>query len=207
MTTPQRVASLLVQLYPAAWRREYGAELEAVLLARPLGIGTVNDVVWSALGQHVRYAAPPVVLGTAAMAAVAAWLWVNLTMPETMTPWGSLLRHTTMLRPSVIMWPFRSEAYVLLLLACGAWTYIRTGTTAPRAGFAAMEMTGLAGLPVMFVGLLMAFDVVSLPTYSALPVFSASFYEFGSAWVWGALGGLLGRGYVRRRGARLEVRG
>ena len=47
----------------------------------------------------------------------------------------------------------------------------------------------------------------SLPTYSALPVFSASFYEFGSAWVWGALGGLLGRGYVRRRGARLEVRG
>ena len=201
MTRHERLAAFLVGLYPAAWRQEYGAELQALLLARPIAVGTVNDVVWSALGQRARHLPPPVVLGAVSMVLFTAWASMNVIRPETLSsPWLSLLQPTGLTRPTVIVWALRSEAFVAMLLACGAWTESRYRTTAPRAGFAAMLTTGMAGAPVIVLGFLIAFDVVSFPAHRALPVISATFFEFGAAWVWGALGALASR-YVRARRA------
>lgn len=48
-----RLARVLVRLYPRGWRRRYGAEFEAMLEDAPGGIGTMIDVMGSALGERV----------------------------------------------------------------------------------------------------------------------------------------------------------
>lgn len=48
-----KLARALVRMYPRAWRRRYGAEFEALLEEGPGGLGTVIDVMGSALGERV----------------------------------------------------------------------------------------------------------------------------------------------------------
>jgi hypothetical protein len=49
----RRVAQLLVRVYPRAWRERYGVEFAALLEDRPSGLGTVLDVLGSALCERV----------------------------------------------------------------------------------------------------------------------------------------------------------
>jgi hypothetical protein len=48
------VRSLLIRLYPAAWRARYGDEFEAVLDEQPLGPFDVADILLAALDAHVN---------------------------------------------------------------------------------------------------------------------------------------------------------
>jgi hypothetical protein len=48
------VRSLLIQLYPAAWRERYGDEFEAVLDEQPLGPFDVADILLAALDAHLN---------------------------------------------------------------------------------------------------------------------------------------------------------
>jgi hypothetical protein len=49
----RRLARLLVQLYPHAWRERYGAEFEALLESSRGGLRTASHVVWAALGERI----------------------------------------------------------------------------------------------------------------------------------------------------------
>ena len=48
-----RLAHLLVRLYPRPWRERYGGELEALLQTRRVDLLTSANVVWSAFHEHV----------------------------------------------------------------------------------------------------------------------------------------------------------
>ena len=48
-----RVARLLVRAYPRRWRKRYGTEFEALLLAEPGGLGNLADVARSALRERI----------------------------------------------------------------------------------------------------------------------------------------------------------
>ena len=47
------VAYLLTRLYPRAWRERYGQEFEALLQDGRGHLGTMANVLWSALGEHI----------------------------------------------------------------------------------------------------------------------------------------------------------
>lgn len=194
------MASFLVSLYPDAWRREYGDELEQLLLSRPMSAGTVNDVFWSAIGQRLRHLSPHVMLGLPTMAFFAAWCAVNVAVPDTMqNDWTALIHHTTKLQPSAVVYPFRSDAFALLLFACGAWTHKRLQLSPARCGLSAMLLTGYAGFPVMVLGTLMALGILALPGFTPLQVFATTFFQFGTSFIWGLVGGLAARWLATRR--------
>ena len=45
---------LLLTLYPAAWRKEYGEEVRSMLLAQPLTATVIVDVHLNAMRQNFR---------------------------------------------------------------------------------------------------------------------------------------------------------
>jgi hypothetical protein len=47
-----RLARMLTRLYPQSWRQRYGAEFEAFLETGSGGLGTLANVVWSALCER-----------------------------------------------------------------------------------------------------------------------------------------------------------
>jgi hypothetical protein len=51
------IKNILLRLYPAAFRKEYGEEFADVLASRPLTLGAVANVLWSSAGQRFRHAA------------------------------------------------------------------------------------------------------------------------------------------------------
>jgi hypothetical protein len=53
MKLRESVIGLLLRAYPAAWRREFGAELEEVLLHSQLRLPVIANVIASALGERV----------------------------------------------------------------------------------------------------------------------------------------------------------
>ena len=67
MMTKDWLIAALLRIYPAAWRREYGAELTAILQGRPLGLRVMTDVLWNGLRLRVRAAEPSTILGLASM--------------------------------------------------------------------------------------------------------------------------------------------
>src|SRR5262245_49000975 len=119
MRSRHMMTTVLLRLYPHAWRKEYGAELAGILLARPLNWGVVGDVVWSSLGQRFRVAEPSSLVGFASMLVVLAGFTV------------------------------RPGHFVLSLVGCGCWTHLRFGRTVKQSGIAAMRMSVIAGLPAM----------------------------------------------------------
>jgi len=59
--------SRLIRFYPAAWRARYGAELEALLAARPPKLGDRLDLMFGALDAHLH----PELVAAGARAAAA----------------------------------------------------------------------------------------------------------------------------------------
>ena len=194
------IVRILLHLYPAAWRREYGAELMDMLLARPLTVGVAGDVLIGALQQRVRASEPAMYLGLALLLVVVF----------------GLVRNQSILPPT-------SNSYVLILFGCGVWTHLRHGGELSQSGKEAMKISFIAGIPVMAAGLLMLFGVTDAhPTQNRcwLRVSDASspLHALQSAtcppaplgvslspllvlpwsWVWGVGGGALGREITRR---------
>lgn len=229
MMLKPRIVAALVRLYPAEWRDEYGPELTDMLMADGLDARIIGDVLWNGVLQRIRTAAPSTLFGVAVMLAILAALVSNIVAPPVdgrgLT---DVLRPSSKTWPTVMVKPFGSELYVMILVWCGCWTHLRHRGTLPQSGLAAMRLGFIAGIPVMLAGILMLFgilDVVVLepgrtPTtfhghgltytyYSAnhlrltpFGVFVSPLFRLPESWLWGLLGGLLGRTILRSRQRR-----
>jgi len=203
----QTIVRAILRLYPPAWRREYGGELTDILLARRLSPKILVDVVWNGLWQRVRFAEPSTLLGLASV--------LMLLGGFVLTPgrydhekWIALLKPTYLAFPTVTVRMMVSEPYVLMLIVCGCWTQLRYGRTATQSGLAAMRMSLLAGIPIIVVGLLFAVGVFSVTFVDAsarsfapspLSMTIAPIMRLPESWIWGAVGGQLGRWISRSR--------
>lgn len=207
MTRRSVIVAMLLRVYLRAWRREYGAELADILIARPVTPRVLADVAWNGLRQRVRAAEPSTLLGLASMLFLLGG--VVLTPTNYDQRWTALLQPTSKTFPTVTVTFMLSEVYAILLVACGCWTHLRYGRTPGRAGVAAMKMSLIAGIPVTLGGLLMMFgllDIATSPARSAVVYFPiplvltlAPLLRVPEAWIWGAIGGLLGRWIARSR--------
>jgi hypothetical protein len=207
MTREQWIVAALVRLYPAAWRAEYGLELTDLLLARPLGPRVIADTAWNGLRLRGRAAEPSTILGLLSMLAMLTGLAVSGGRYGG-DAWA-VLRPSSMTFPTITVTFLTSELYVLLLGVCGCWTHLRHGGKVTRAGVAAMRMSLIAGIPIMLMGLLMAFgflDVIMLDSRGGAPmrpfawaIVAAPLARVPEAWIWGSFGGLLGKRISRRR--------
>jgi hypothetical protein len=205
--TKDWVVAALLRIYPAAWRREYGVELTGILLGRPLGPREIADVAWNGVWQRTRTAEPSSVLGLASM----LLMLTGFVVPggSYSGAWKALLRPSWRMFPTVNVTFMASEFYVLLLVVCGCWTYLRNGGKVTQSGLAAMRMSVIAGIPIMLIAVLlmsgfldMAFlDARGVATIrpSALAILIAPLSRLPEAWIWGSIGGQLGKWIVRQR--------
>ncbi len=199
MTTRRMLVSALVWFYPREWRRQYGPELRAILESEVLSAGTILDVLRGALWQRARTAAPSTILGAIVMLLVLGGIVLS---PTAYGHSGTaFIRPSGKTFPTVTVTFFASEAFAVLLVACGCWTQLRYGRGAVKA---AMWMTLLAGIPVMVFGALILLGGLSAtiplpgdPARTITPspwamMIAPSARTLESA-IWGALGGQLAR--------------
>jgi hypothetical protein len=199
MSVRHAVAAVLLKAYPFAWRMEYGAELTDLLAARPLTPFVIADVIWSGLRQRVRAADPSTLLGVSSMlAVVGGYILTPSRYDET---WTAFVRPASMTVPAFTVTFIASEVYAVLLLGCGCWTHLRSGTTPNQSGIAAMRMSLIAGIPVVAGGLLLAAGAIDV-TFSGfaphvaprpVPMVVSTLLRLPEAWFLGALGGGLSR--------------
>ena len=212
------LVSLLMRLYPKAWRNEYGTELADMLQARPLTARVCSDIVQSALSQRLRAVQAPtwvgiglmfVTIGAIASIIVAAPAYQQSMLPE----------HIEILQK-----PMRSEFYVLVLFCIGFWTAV-TGTRSP--GRAAMRASMIASIPIALTGLLMLTGILDyaevlpgqisttvhdrgilytfykgiqqIPGPAPLAFLLSPLLRLPGAWLWGTIGGSLGHKYANWR--------
>jgi hypothetical protein len=188
----------LVRLYPAAWRDEYGAELTDLLLARPLGPLVIADVLWNGLRLRAQSAAPSTILGVPLM------LFILAALVE--SGGGAMMRPSHRTFPTVAVTSMSAFHFIYLSIFCGCWTHLRYGGRARRAGFAAMRMGFIAGIPIMVTAVLMrsglldlSFSGAQLPPPSPWAILIAPLARLPECWIWGALGGQLGKRVARNR--------
>lgn len=205
MTTGWVVAALM-RLYPAAWRREYGEELTAILLERPLGARVIADVAWNGFWQRTRAAEPSTILGVAVMLGVVISFVV--TGGTYGRAWVPFLQATSRTFPPFEVTILASEIFAYLLVTCGCWTHLRHRGKARESGVAAMRMSAIASMPVILIAVLMMAGLLELtfvgprlPPPSPLAILLTPLVRLPGAWIYGALGGQLGKWIVRRRRA------
>ena len=157
---------VLVLLYPPVWRSQYGAEFRVLLEQCPLTLGTVLDVIGSALFQRVRLDEPWKVVGVPCLLfALAGVAWL---------PDGAV------------------AASIPLPVLVGFWTVVRGGGVRNRGGGAAVRFALLAAwVPYMLLGVLIACGV-NAPS-SAQAAIPAVGLRLPVAWGLGWLGGNAGR--------------
>jgi hypothetical protein len=212
MTRRQVAARMLVSIYPAAWRREYGPELLDILGSRPITARIIVDVAWNGSWQRARGSQPWTVLGLMSAALILAGF--------VMTPsaygrqWTALLQPVATTFPPATITFVIAEIYVLCMVACGCWTYLRRPDTLNRCGIAAMKMSLVAGLPIMICALLMLAGLADLTALAPqrirpLPwvMLLSPVLRLPEAWIWGAVGGLLGRWLSRGSDRLAELPG
>jgi type II secretory pathway component PulM len=120
------LVALLMHLYPRAWRAEYGAELERMLLARRLGAAVTIDVAASAAWQRMRAIEASAVAGIGLMLVTIAVLVWNVMAPPSYASFSE--------RIGLLQRPMRSELYVLVIAVVGFWRPVvaRIRQGAPR---------------------------------------------------------------------------
>jgi hypothetical protein len=210
--------SLLMRLYPLAWRNEYGAELADMLRARPLTARVCTDVVISASWQRMRATLASTWVGIGLMFAVIAAIASNIAVAPAYQQ-SMLPEHIELLQK-----PMRSEVYVLVLLCLGFWTTL-TGSRSP--GRAAVRASIIASIPIALTGLLMMTGVLpytevlpgqvattvhdrgilytfykgiqQIPGPAPLPLLLSPLLRIPGAWLWGSIGGWVGRQFIGLR--------
>ena len=201
------IVNVLLRLYPRAWRREYGPEFIDILLRRPLTASVIANVLSNGLRQRVLMAEPSTILALAIL------------------PWAAY----GLLHDQRIVSIQTSNLYVLILIGCGVWTHLRHGGELSRSGRAAVKLSCIAGLPAMQTGLLMLAGILhvhpaqdvcwirvsdslsllhqiqtAICPPAALGVLFAPLFILPASWLWGMLGGSLGR-WISRGGTRPSV--
>ena len=159
-----RIISLLLRLYPKAWRAEYGPELVDMLLARPLTARVMSDVVWNGLWQRARAADLATRAGLAMLlVTLAAFAW-NVAAPPPYEPQTNAMVPGLAESAQILQQPLQSELYVLLLMAFSCWIALHRGGTIAHGGKAAMRMSFIAGLPLMVAGVLILSGFLNITT-------------------------------------------
>ena len=181
----------LVRIYPAHWRREYAVELEDLLSRRPLNAHVVADVVWNGVRQRVRSLELTTYFGLAAMLPVISAFASGQPVLEP--------SHITF--PAVSIPPLHSDLYALFLVVCGCAIHLHSRMSPLRTGVAAMKISFIAGFPIFAAGLLMLAGAVEPDAHAYAPgpwhVLVAPIARLGVSWIWGSVGGSLGRAIVR----------
>jgi hypothetical protein len=225
-----RLVTVLLRVYPAPWRAEYGSELAELMRMRALSLRIIVDVLWNGVLQRILTAEASTLLGLAMMLVIFGGLVWNIAAPlPSGLGWTSLVEDSSITLPRVIVKPFRSEFYAWLLILTGCFKHVRDGGSVSQSGKAAVKASFLAGLPIMVAGVLMLFGilrVVSLgpadvPTtfqqhgfaytyYSArhqtpgsLNILLAPLCALPQSWIWGVVGGGFGRWISRHIRTRL----
>jgi hypothetical protein len=133
----------LLNFYPEKWRIEYGEELDALLLSRPLNAGIISDVLLNGLQQRLREVAPWKVTGVL----LFAWTVIGLS-------WNSAKAFSP-------AWYSRYYIAVnLFLLLGGCWTTLRSPTTVSRAAWFTTKAALVSTIPEAVVCLLWAAKIV-----------------------------------------------
>ena len=213
-----RLVSWLLRLYPHAWRGEYGDELRTMLLARPLSAAIVVDITRSAIWQRLRVVMPATWVGLGLML-VTIWAIVSIMVaPPPYVP--SAVGE----RIELLQKPLQSEFYVLALFAIGFWTAVAGKQSPARA---AMRASVIASIPLALIGLLMLTGLLAhaelvpgqkiamlnargilypfykgiqqIPAPAPLTLLLSPLLRLPGAWLWGTVGGSLGRKYVHWR--------
>ncbi len=144
------LVSALMHLYPPAWRKQYGAELAAMLQARPLTARVCVDVVRSAMWQHLRTVQAVALVGLVLMlVTIGAIAWNVVDPPSFGYSWN---KPTVPDRIELLQRPLHSEIWVLFLVGIGFWTARSSNRS---AGWAAVQVSTIAALPLLVTGVLM----------------------------------------------------
>ncbi len=232
------IVETLLRVYPVDWRREYGPELAAILLSRPLTGGILGDVLRNGLRQRLRTAEPSTLVGFIMLLVILNGFVWNIIAPPPYSDESTILLQNLL----------GSNLYILLLVGCGLWTHLRHRGKLDQSGMAAMKISFMAGIPVMLAGALMLLGILGvsvigpgdIPTtfhqhgftytyYDAkvsacwlrvtdpathqlaqglesatcppapLGVMVSPLFRLPASWLWGLLGGLLGRGIAGNR--------
>ena len=150
-----KLVSLLMRLYPKAWRKEYGAELAAMLQARPLTARVCGDVVLSALWQRTRAIEAPTWVGLGLMLAMTGAIAANIVDPPPYV-WapGQSISELPELADQVklVQRPMRSELFVLVMAGIGFWSALGGK---PQPGRVAIRVWLIASIPIAAIGVLM----------------------------------------------------
>ena len=210
-----RIIRALLRIYSAAWRKEYGPELQGILETRSLKTREIFNVAWNAAWQRIRATEPWVLIGLVGFLLNAASFTWLIVAPPPYSPELNFPPHFS---------PLRAAGNLLVVMAGGFWTVARSGGTLPHAGVQTMKMTVVTVAPVLVVCALVisgALGVVVLgpgdaPTTAAEHGFAIAWYNADGVglkpmtivllilagllenWIWGARGGALGR-LVRMR--------
>jgi hypothetical protein len=198
MTMKPWLVATLVRLFPARWRAEYGSELEQLLLTRPLTAHTILDVSCSGLRQRIRSADLVTWFGLGAMLVVIA----------AMSNGYTVLEPSHMTFPAVSVRPLHSDLYVVFLIASGCALQLHARTRLWRTGVAAMKISVIASVPIIVAGVLLVTGIAQPGPNAYSPagwqVAVAPISALGGSWIWGAVGGALGRAIARvaARGVR-----
>jgi hypothetical protein len=211
MSARSTVVRILLHAYPAAWRREYGAELEDVLLRRGIGPLVVVDVIAGGFTQRIRFADAAAWLGLGLLVAVSADLLWNVTAAQN-TAQGLLavVSRSSKTLPTIVVSPLMSDSYAQFLVLYGMCMQFNQRRSLPDCGRATAKITFMAGLPVIAIGILMGIGALDLavptqtegspPWLTPWAVTTAPLFRLPAAWVFGAVGGQIGRWVARVRG-------
>ena len=201
------LVALLLRMYPTAWRRDYGEELADILLLCPLTPRVIADVAWNGCWQRGRTAEPSTILGVAVVLAVVISFVV--TGGTYGRAWVPFLQASSRTFPPFEVTILASEIFAYLLVTCGCWTHLRHRGRAHESGVAAMRMSAIASVPVMVIAVLMMAGMLELkfvgprlPPPSPLAILLTPLVRLPGAWIYGALGGQLGKWIARRAATR-----
>ena len=208
-----RIIAVLLRIYPAVWRKEYGAELRYILEARDLQSRTVVNVVWGGVRQRLRATEPWVLLGLPLMLLMTLLITLSIVAPPPYSPAQDFAHIPASVQFRIAL------VWASLTMGCGLWTVVRSGGTLPHAGLQTMKMGILRGIPVIFLATLMATGALGVivigpgdaPTTFADHGFAITFPSAEGiapdpvvffltpivglidCWIFGAIGGIFGR--------------
>jgi len=185
-----------------------------MLRVRPLSAAIVFDIARSAIWQR-RVRMPATWVGIGLML-VTIWAIVS-----TMVAPPPYVASALSERIELLQKPLQSEFYVLVLVAIGFWTAVAGKQSPARA---AMRASVIASIPLALIGLLMLTGLLAyaelvpgqkiamlnargilypfykgiqqIPASAPLTLLSSPLLRLPGAWLWGTVGGSLGRTYV-----------
>lgn len=211
-----RIVAVLLRIYPPSWRKEYGPELGHVLESKPLDTKTLVNVGWHGAWQRIRLAEPWMMFGVPMMLVVTAIFALMIVAPPAYDPQFDFSSGPRFGWVLFDLW---------LTIGCGFWTVYRKGGTLPHAGVQTMKMALLINVPHFIAYALIATGALGVivlgpgdvPTTIFEHGFAISFHDANrvapsllflmairipgilECWLWGAVGGGLGRLVARRR--------